>query len=141
MNIRQRFEAKYVKGKKPNDCWLWIAGTKRGYGWFAFEGRPDFAQRVSWKLNRGPIPKGMCVLHSCDTRPCVNPKHLFLGTRADNVVDMCNKRRNVEHKLTDNDIRAIRADPRNQQVIADAYGVHRVLINRIKRRHIWKHVT
>lgn len=46
-------------------------------------------------LHRGPIPPTMWVLHRCDTRPCVNPEHLFLGTRQDNIRDCVSKGRHV----------------------------------------------
>jgi hypothetical protein len=39
----------------------------------------------------GPIPAGLCVLHRCDVRPCINPDHLFLGTQKDNMADMAAK--------------------------------------------------
>lgn len=33
------------------------------------------------------------VLHRCDTRNCINPKHLYLGAASDNTNDMINKGR------------------------------------------------
>lgn len=76
-------------------CWEWI-GLKNpsGYGEFRVDGIHWLAHRYSWWLHRGPIPDGLCVLHRCDFPPCVNPDHLWLGTRTDNHADMIRKGRN-----------------------------------------------
>lgn len=70
-------------------CWIWTgARGKNGYGTIRFEGRYTHAHRVAFRLSRGrdPLP-GMEVCHSCDVRLCVNPYHLWEGTRKDNMQD------------------------------------------------------
>ena len=49
--------------------------------------------RFLWEKLNGPIPEGMDLCHSCDNPECINPDHLWLGTRADNIDDMWRKGR------------------------------------------------
>ncbi len=75
-------------------CWLWTAGkTGPGYGQLLLGSKPMLAHRYSYELYVGSIPKGMVVRHKCDTRSCVNPDHLELGTVADNNRDMIDRGR------------------------------------------------
>lgn len=85
----------WAKVRKTNTCWLWIGATiKGGYGSFGgIKCKVGMAHRFSWTLHNGPIPAGLDVLHRCDTPPCVNPEHLFLGTQTDNSRDMVQKGR------------------------------------------------
>ena len=72
---------------EPNSgCWLWDAYvSKNGYGRFGIGRTVYEAHRISYKLFKGEIPEGMCVDHMCRVRSCVNPSHLRLLTREENV--------------------------------------------------------
>lgn len=99
-----RFREK-VGFPNSNGCKIWLAGKAHfGYGKIKSGGTfsPNLlAHRVAWMLANGPIPKGLCVLHKCDVPACVNPEHLFLGTKADNNEDkMCKGRHRVKRTLT-----------------------------------------
>lgn len=99
----------------------------------------QMAHRAAWVEVHGPIPEGMSVLHRCDNPPCINVDHLFLGTQSDNVKDMNAKgrhgytgqrgERNPNVKLTDEQVREIRASTEGSTILAERYGVH--------YRHIW----
>lgn len=89
---RRRFWDKVRKGH-TSECWLWVGGTKRGYGRFWYNGRAQYAHRVAYMLERGTVPDDVVVRHTCDNPTCVNPRHLVLGTQTDNVSDMVERGR------------------------------------------------
>ena len=95
-----RFWSK-VDIKGPDDCWEWQASKKQtGYGAFSFNGKNWGAHRFSYFLEHGEFDQTLDVCHTCDNPPCVNPKHLWLGTASDNLSDMGRKGRHRMQKLT-----------------------------------------
>lgn len=73
----------------PSGCWLWRGSrSDRGYGLMKAYKKQVYAHRVSWAVFNGRSPRGLCICHTCDEPQCVNPEHLWSGTRADNNRDM-----------------------------------------------------
>jgi len=90
--IKARFEKKIHI--QENGCHTWKTGTKEdGYPKFWLDGVRQRANRVAYELYVGKIPEGMCVCHTCDCNRCVNPTHLWIGTRKQNLEDCSNKGR------------------------------------------------
>lgn len=91
--VEERFAEK-VSPEPNTGCHLWMgAADPLGYGRFGRRNRVYLAHRVAWELRHGPIPAGMCLCRRCDNPACVNPGHLFLGTRIDNNRDRDQKGR------------------------------------------------
>ena len=104
MSWEVRFFAKVQKGE-ADACWAWTgARLKRvaplSYGVFTLPkraailgtqglsaGRTQLAHRLMYVLSQGTLEEGLMVLHRCNNKQCVNPAHLYAGTRADNAHD------------------------------------------------------
>lgn len=146
--VLDRFWEKVDKsaGHGPwGDCWVWTASTMGncGYGGFySGECKNVYTHRYSYFIHHGEL-NGLDVLHRCDNRKCVNPAHLFLGTHQENMMDMVSKKRQAwgsqvgSAKLTEDDVRAIRSDPRRHIDIAEQYGCSATNIGLIKQRKKW----
>ena len=156
-SVVKRFWRKVVKGS-ADECWAWTGAKSRpGYGVLTMmDPKPvnRLAHRLSWAIAHGDPPPDMAVCHTCDNPPCVNPAHLFLGTRGDNLADMRRKGRgsppphytgSKHHStpFTEADVLEIRAAcaaGANQSAIARKWGVSSNAINRIVHRKSWTHI-
>jgi len=84
-----------VEVNNTTGCWEFCGGKNNlGYGMIRDDKKMRTTHRVSYEEHTNTkIPKHLIVMHSCDNPCCVNPAHLSLGTRQDNMQDMINKGR------------------------------------------------
>jgi hypothetical protein len=130
MQIREFFLQHVQEGE--DGCWLWTGKTDRhGYGEIYGDVGGKYkllaVHRAAWEMVNGPVPKGLCVCHTCDVRHCVNPAHLFVGTNWDNVNDMLRKR----HKRVERVV--INGREMSLWEAAREFGTSDVYRSRIKR--------
>lgn len=143
----------WEKVQKTDTCWIWLGAIDNvGYGSIRINGQTFRSHRVSYELKYGSIPNNdLCVLHRCDNRRCVNPDHLFLGTKKDNTFDMINKGRAIHpkgidcssHKLSENQVLEIRmryANGESTRKITKDYPVSASTIWAIVTMKKWSHL-
>lgn len=175
-SIRERFFAKVdtngpIPAHRPDlgQCNVWT-GKKFSNGYGTTSHGPHatrkclLVHRVAWEFENGPIPDGLRVLHHCDNRPCVRLSHLFLGTTADNMRDMAEKKRSPSgdshwsrrrpglvsrgeahgnSKLTESDVRAIMGlvlQGEARATIAKRFGISVGHVADIGTGRKWSHV-
>lgn len=154
-NRLERFKSKI---KRLSECWEWTGCVfYNGYGVFRDNNKNLRAHRVAYELFISEIPQGLFVLHRCDNRRCVNPKHLWLGNHLDNMGDMAKKgrrhdvrgARNPQSKISANDVAYIRRvhvggrnrwNPGNGAFLARKFKISQSHVNLIAQRKTWAHL-
>lgn len=124
-------------------CWEWTGGHtgQMGYGLFYWDSvEPKLGAHVAaYRLFIGEVPEGKEVCHTCDNPICVRPKHLFAGTRADNLADMRRKRRGTfgdthpNSKLSEKQVVELRsfAGTASQYALARRFGIAQQTVSKI----------
>ena len=136
--------------KRVGDCLVWVKNkpsTTTGYAMMSIDGKSRLMHRYVFEMyNNTTLPSNICVLHKCDNRLCINPDHLFSGTKGDNNKDRARKNRsNVgearpQHKLTNEQVIDIRNSAEMIRPLARMYGVNRNTIKNIKNGTAWRHL-
>ncbi len=95
----------------------------------------------------GPRPLGMEVAHKNGVRVDCRPENLHWKTRPDNHADKIEHgtqplgEAHVNHKLTDEAVRTIRASSESCSSLAIRYGVGRTAISAARTGKTWRHVA
>lgn len=76
-------------------CWIWIGPVNsEGYGTIKVCGHTHYVHRLVYSMHHHkPIPRGLVLLHKCDTRRCCNPHHTRPASHRANMRDMVEKGR------------------------------------------------
>jgi hypothetical protein len=132
-------------------CWNWTRSKNtEGRATIRRGGLNVYAYRVVYGLLREPIPANLLACHSCDNPSCINPDHVFVGTIADNNLDMTVKGRAATgekqpaHKMTEDAVREarhMRSAGWTYESIAKHFGVSYATAHRVANRAGWKHVV
>lgn len=90
--LEERFWAKVVKSE---GCWNWAAAkVHNGYGVFTLPDQQQVAHKVAYRLCVGEVPEGYELDHACHNKSCVNPDHLRVVTRKQNIENRTKLQRN-----------------------------------------------
>lgn len=146
---------KYVPTGLPDDiCWPWQSSLDaHGYGQLSDKPNRTVlkAHRLSYEAHYGSLPDDVWICHRCDNPECVNPRHLFAGTPADNHADMVSKGRHSypprmlgdnhpQRLLSESDVIEIRKSGKDRKELASIYGVSVSTITAVLVRQNWKHL-
>lgn len=153
-NIREKIQSNIVIS--DSGCWEWTGCVQsNGYSRIRFDGKTHYGHRVSFMAFVGAILPGMDICHACDNRKCVNPEHLFMGTRKDNMVDCVKKGRSTRGrafiygdgtsnaKLSAVDVKNIRFLSKggvSLRVLSKNFGVHIDTVRAVIKRKTWRHI-
>ena len=142
--LQERLIARSVRNPL-NDCMEWQGCLGRnGYGMLGVGNRRVVqAHRAAYAAFKGEFDESLFVLHRCDNRKCINPEHLFAGTRQDNMKDMvANGRKPPSRpKLSKEQVKTILAqlaDGATNKDLANEYGVHQSTVSHIRHGRVWK---
>lgn len=155
----EKYQQRIINGSSEAEsgCWEWTKCIQgNGYGRIRLPQNTIYAHRLSYAAFVGDIPHGIDVCHVCDNRKCVNPAHLFLGTRKENMQDCAKKGRTTKGrsfcfgdkasfaKLTEREVLEIVRRCKSgekQKDVATIFGVSKDNISKIMHGKTWRHLN
>lgn len=143
---------------EKNGCHECISHKVGSHGYPAIGEKMDginynMVHRFAFAKKFGHFDLSLCVLHKCDNRLCINPDHLFLGTRGDNNKDRHAKGRtsraartngiiNGVCKLTPEQIIEIRLSKgaMSASKLSKLYNLSQTHVSAIQGKRVWRHL-
>ena len=112
-------EAFAARTERDGDCLIWSGcTTDLGYGLISIAGRLVMVHRYAWEAERGPIPDGIEVDHTCWNHACCAIGHLRLSTRNENM-----RNRNGAQSTSGTGVRNVRRQGDGFRVIVNRQHV------------------
>lgn len=139
------------KSNGPLACWNWRKTSQYTHGHLKVSGQYIPCTHIALTLVGKPRPSShMWALHTCDVLGCVQPLHLYWGTRQDNTQDAVDRNRykhGEQHhnaKLTKDKVLIIRNminDGMTDRQIAECLDVASCTVRDIRHGKTWRHVV
>lgn len=130
-------------------CWECISHycDADGYSRIKHCGLTSQMHKYIYELCFGFVEKDLVVRHKCDNRRCINPEHLEVGTKADNIHDAIDRGRFYKYSgkfigstINAEDVPIIRSSKLSASELSKVYGVCKNTIYNVKSKTTWKHI-
>jgi hypothetical protein len=138
----------------PDGCHLWRGYVApNGYARGRIDGLSVPVHRAAWVAENGPMTFGLDACHKCDVRNCINPEHIFPGSRRENMQDCALKKRLGFHtspenmprgerhgaaKLTLEQAMEVWASCDEAGTISKRFGIDGSVVCKIKKGSLWQ---
>jgi len=137
-----------VEIDNKTECWMWQAATARGYGKIRIGETVATVHRVTFRLAADGLDNDEQLNHECHRRACVNPRHVSIGTQAENMRQsiLSGRYHRMQSPLSERDVRGIReryaddSEDVSTRDLADDSGVSQRCICKIVNRKSWTHI-
>jgi hypothetical protein len=132
-----------------NGCWICTSHHRCiGYPCIVINGEKTVISHIYYEKYKGSIKPGLIICHHCDNPNCINPDHLFQGTKLDNRLDMIKKNRQVyasgemngKAKLSEQQVMEIKNSKESIKNLQYKYGMSKTQIYSIIRGDTWRHL-
>lgn len=156
--LKQRPNTKEIAGYvDENGCWICDSYTplyKDGrHGYFKIhrvlngEMKQMLIHRYVYENLHGiRLDSNVVLRHKCDNPMCINPNHMITGSHKENVQDRVERNRsakgevNGRSKITEEDVRYIRASKETKAFLSKKFGVDPKVIYNVQNFLSWKDV-
>lgn len=147
--LPERAEIIRANTVEDGDCLRWTGACCNGHpGMRGENGKTVLVRRELWQAKHGPIPAGKILRCTCGTPKCVQIEHCTLTTYKRLALQLgaigvmsgpvrsakiaAAKRAGKQAKVTQEDVRAIRASDEPVAVLAGRYGVAEATISKYR---------
>jgi len=147
--IRKKLEEK-TRSDLASSCKIWEGTLCRGYGTVSISGKNFRAARLAFEIEKGPIPPGCVIHHTCFNTKCVNSKHLKPMPQSEHMKihaerGVWNGQNNSQAKLTRTQVIEIKKRGKllgeKPKIIAEDFDVTLSNVHSILAGKSWSHIN